>query len=132
MASPHANMVDDDDDETQTLDASQLEDKTEAQGGLLTFCPMDRVLIPVPGETYGGSSGRPWSIYLTETEKQDKEMVERWKGEADSALIFVCAGPTILYVFPFSSKCSRLVCSRLSSQSPSLKATSGYLLIHPP
>ncbi|KAI9458005.1 hypothetical protein BJY52DRAFT_1150032, partial [Lactarius psammicola] len=49
---------------------------------------MNRVLILVPGETYGGSSGRPWSIYLTETEKQDKEMVERWKGEADSTLIF--------------------------------------------
>ncbi len=37
MASPHANVVDDD-DETQTLNAPQLEDKTEAQGGLLTFC----------------------------------------------------------------------------------------------
>ncbi len=63
---------------------------------------MNRVLIRVPGETYGGSqaSGRPWSIYLTETEKQDKEMVERWKGEADSTLIFVCAGPTILCIFP--------------------------------
>ncbi len=88
-------------DETQTLHASQLEHKTEAQGGLLTFCLMNRILIRVPGEIDGGSSGRLWSIYLTETEKQDKEMVERWKGEADSALIFVCAGPTILCIFPF-------------------------------
>ncbi|KAI9458010.1 hypothetical protein BJY52DRAFT_1150034 [Lactarius psammicola] len=69
MAPPNANMGDDD-DETQTLNAS-FEQQTKAQG-----------------EIYGGSSGRPWSIYLTETEKQDKEMIERWKGEADTALIF--------------------------------------------
>ncbi|KAI9458012.1 hypothetical protein BJY52DRAFT_1150035, partial [Lactarius psammicola] len=71
MASPNANMVGDD-DETQTLNASQLEHKTGTPGG----------------EIYGGPSGGPWSMYLTETEKKDKEMVERWKGEADSALIF--------------------------------------------
>ncbi|KAI9467391.1 hypothetical protein BJY52DRAFT_1413491 [Lactarius psammicola] len=68
MASPNANMV----DETQTLNTSQHEHKTGAQGG----------------EIYGGSSAKLWSMYLTEIEKQDKEMVERWKGEADSALIF--------------------------------------------
>ncbi|KAI9435373.1 hypothetical protein BJY52DRAFT_1390697 [Lactarius psammicola] len=68
MASPNANMV----DETQTLNTSQHEHKTEAQGG----------------EIYGGSSAKLWSMYLTEIEKQDKEMVERWKGEADSALMF--------------------------------------------
>ncbi|KAI9467389.1 hypothetical protein BJY52DRAFT_1208815 [Lactarius psammicola] len=65
MASPNADIV----DETQTLNAPH---KTEAQ------C----------GEIYGGSSGKLWSMYLTETEKRDKEMIERWMGEADSALIF--------------------------------------------
>ncbi|KAI9435372.1 hypothetical protein BJY52DRAFT_1131138, partial [Lactarius psammicola] len=49
---------------------------------------MNHILIREPGEIYGGSSGKLWSMYLTEIEKQDKEMVERWKGEADSALIF--------------------------------------------
>ncbi|KAI9467390.1 hypothetical protein BJY52DRAFT_1413490 [Lactarius psammicola] len=68
MVLPNANMV----DETQTLNTSQHEHKTEAQGG----------------EIYGGSSGKLWSMYLAEIEKQDKEMAERWKGEADSALIF--------------------------------------------
>ena len=97
MASLDANIV----DETQNLHASQLEHETEVHGGLLTLCLMIHILIRVPGEIGGGSSGRLWSMYLTETQNQDKEMVERWKGEADSALIFVCASPTILCVFPF-------------------------------
>ncbi|KAH9016664.1 hypothetical protein EDB83DRAFT_2528784 [Lactarius deliciosus] len=59
------------DDKTQSPNPSQYENKTEAQGGISE-----------------GSSGGPWSTYLTETERQDKEMVERWKGEADSTLIF--------------------------------------------
>lgn len=44
---------------------------------------MNRILIHVPGEICGGSSSE-----LTETERLDKEMVERWKGEADSILVF--------------------------------------------
>ena len=76
-------------DEIQNFQASQLE------LGLLILCLISHVLIRVPGETGGGFSDRLWSMYLNETQDQDKEMVERWKGEADSALIFVCASPTI-------------------------------------
>lgn len=28
-------------------------------------------------------------MYLTEAEKEDKELTEAWKGEADSILVFV-------------------------------------------
>lgn len=94
MASPNANVV----DETQTLQAPQFKYKTEVQGGLLTLHLMNHIFIRVPGEIHGGSSGKPWSMYHTETKKLDKEMVERWKGEAESALIFVRASPAI----PFS------------------------------
>ncbi|KAF8256790.1 hypothetical protein EI94DRAFT_1553073, partial [Lactarius quietus] len=36
----------------------------------------------------GGSSDELWEKYLEEIEKHDNEMVERWKGEADSTIIF--------------------------------------------
>ena len=40
-------------------------------------------------DNYGDSSGKLWSIYLAEAEKEDKELTEAWKGEADSILVFV-------------------------------------------
>lgn len=55
--------------------APQREHKTEAGGG------------ENHGEA-GGSSDEMWKKYLEEIEKQDNEMVERWKGEADSTIIF--------------------------------------------
>ena len=92
MASPKANM--DEFDDTQTLYAPQLEHKTD--GGLSTLYLMDPILIHVPGEIDKGTSGE-----LTEIEKQDKEMVKRWKDEADTGLVFVCAGSTIIYIITF-------------------------------
>ncbi|KAN0135274.1 hypothetical protein V8E53_006839 [Lactarius tabidus] len=44
---------------------------------------MNITLIHVPGDVNGDSSAE-----LTEIERLDKEMVERWKGEADSILVF--------------------------------------------
>jgi hypothetical protein len=58
----------------------------EIQDGPLTSYLMNLILIRVPD-------------YM-ETVKQDREMVERWKDEADSILIFVCAGSTIVCIFP--------------------------------
>ncbi|KAI9461984.1 hypothetical protein BJY52DRAFT_1415340 [Lactarius psammicola] len=37
---------------------------------------------------YKDSSGKLWSIYLTEANEQDEEETELWKGEADSILVF--------------------------------------------
>ena len=92
MASSKANM--DEFDDTQTLYAPQLELKTD--GGLSTLYLMDPILIDVTGEINEGSFGEP-----TEIEKQDKEMIERWKDEADTNLVFVCAGSTIVYIITF-------------------------------
>ena len=54
---------------------------SKKQEGLLTPYLMILILIRVPE--------------YKEIERQDKEMVERWKGEADSILVFVCADSTI-------------------------------------
>ena len=59
--------------------------------------PINHILTRVPGKRHGesgGSSDELWKRYLEEIEKQDNKMIERWKGEADSTIIFVCAGPT--------------------------------------
>jgi hypothetical protein len=47
------------------------------------------VLIHALGDNYGDPSGKLWSMYLAEAEKEDKELTEAWKGEADSILVFV-------------------------------------------
>ncbi|KAI0298892.1 hypothetical protein BC826DRAFT_87947 [Russula brevipes] len=39
-------------------------------------------------DNYGDSSGKLWSMYIAEAEKEDKEITEAWKGEADSILVF--------------------------------------------
>ena len=49
----------------------------------------DSVLIHASGDNYGDPSGRLWSMYLAEAEKEDKELTEAWKSEADSILVFV-------------------------------------------
>jgi hypothetical protein len=91
MASPKANS--DEFDDTQTLYVPHLEHKTQAQAGMSALHLINRILILSPGETDGGSSSEPSDI-----EKVDKEMFERWKDEADSALVFVCTGSTTLCI----------------------------------
>ena len=59
----------------------------EKQEGLLTLYLMNLILIRIPD--------------FTKIERQDKEMVERWKDEADSILLFVCAGSTIICIISF-------------------------------
>ncbi len=41
------------------------------------------------GGIHKDPSGKLWSIYLTEADKHDQDMTERWRGEADSILVFV-------------------------------------------
>lgn len=61
--------------------------------GMLTLYLMDRTLIQVPEKNNDGASAM-----FKEKEELDKEMIERWLGEADSIIIFVCAGSTILCI----------------------------------
>ncbi|KAF8269069.1 hypothetical protein EI94DRAFT_1575441, partial [Lactarius quietus] len=45
-------------------------------------------LILVLDENHGDCSDGLWSMYLTEAEKQDKEVAESWKGDTDGILVF--------------------------------------------
>ncbi|KAH9015788.1 hypothetical protein EDB85DRAFT_2156389 [Lactarius pseudohatsudake] len=42
---------------------------------------------PIRG-IHNDSSGKLWSIYLTEADERDKEITEHWRGEAESILMF--------------------------------------------
>ena len=100
MAAHDANTF----EKTHYLNAPQVEYKTEAEGRGLFLCLINRILTRVPGENHeesGSSTDKLWKKHLEEIEKQDDEMVERWKGEADTTIIFVCTGPTILSVSSF-------------------------------
>ncbi|KAH9164089.1 hypothetical protein EDB89DRAFT_2234088 [Lactarius sanguifluus] len=44
--------------------------------------------IRVLGENYGDSSGRLWMMYLSEAEKEDKEIIENWKVDTEGILVF--------------------------------------------
>jgi hypothetical protein len=66
-----------------------------AQDGMLTLYLINRILIYVPEKNGYGSSDT-----FEEDQRLDKEMVERWLAEADSVIIFVCAGSTILTICP--------------------------------
>ena len=70
----------------------------EAQRGMLVYCFTGCNLISLPGENYGDPSGRLWMMYLTEAEKEDKEITESWKGDAEGILVFVSAPSFTFYV----------------------------------
>ena len=38
-------------------------------------------------------------MYLTEAEKEDKEITENWKAEADRILVFVSANSSIFCIY---------------------------------
>lgn len=63
---------------------------------LLALSIMNYILTCVLGDIYGDSSGE----LMPEIEKQDREMCERWKEEADTTLIFVSVLPAILFIVP--------------------------------
>jgi DNA-binding IclR family transcriptional regulator len=35
------------------------------------------------------TSGKVWSVYLSEAERQDRALAENWKGDTEGILIFV-------------------------------------------
>ena len=70
---------------------AQRADTSEARrSGTYFFKSWTRFYIyPRTKDNYGDPSGKLWSMYLAEAEKEDKELTEAWKGEADSILVFV-------------------------------------------
>ena len=71
----------------------QFEQRAVSPCGMLTLYLMNRSLIHVPEKNNDDAS-----VMSKETEELDKQMIKRWLGEADSIIIFVCAGSTILCI----------------------------------
>jgi Family of unknown function (DUF6535) len=44
------------------------------------------------------TSGKVWSVYLSEAERQDRALAENWKGDTEGILIFV---RTALFIVNF-------------------------------
>ncbi|KAI0290940.1 hypothetical protein B0F90DRAFT_443311 [Multifurca ochricompacta] len=40
------------------------------------------------GSEYSDTSGKVWSVYFSEVDKQDKALAENWKGDTEGILIF--------------------------------------------
>lgn len=36
------------------------------------------------------TSGKVWSVYLSEADRLDRALAENWKGDTEGILIFVC------------------------------------------
>ncbi|KAH9180732.1 hypothetical protein EDB89DRAFT_61106 [Lactarius sanguifluus] len=58
---------------------------------------------PQQGEKFGDSSDGLWSMYLTEAEKQDKDVTESWKGDAEGILVFTGLFSTTVAAFIIES-----------------------------
>jgi hypothetical protein len=89
-------------------------------------------LTRVPDEKHADSSDGLWSIYLTEAEKRDTEVIEKWKSDTNGILVFVSPVPVpLVHVRRLKSARSRLVYSPPPSRPSLSKAISTYLPILP-
>jgi hypothetical protein len=90
-------------EQPRSPDTIKLKDNT----GLLNR-PKNRRKAPQknPYEKYLYPHARVWSLYLRETEAEDKELVEFWKDGLDSLLIFV--SPSSYLFACTSAHCSAL------------------------
>ncbi|KAI9467387.1 hypothetical protein BJY52DRAFT_66733 [Lactarius psammicola] len=59
-----------------------------SRGASYIDVPSNRDTDAQQGKNYGDSSGRLWTMYLTEAEKEDENITENWKVEADRILMF--------------------------------------------
>jgi hypothetical protein len=50
------------------------------------MCPP---LIYLPAENYGDPSGKLWSMYLTESKKEDNQITNHWTKDTSGILVFV-------------------------------------------
>jgi len=64
------------------------------------------VLGQSKGSSRSDTSGKVWSVYLSEADKHDKALADNWKGDSEGILIFVCSR------FLFGQILSPLFCSK--------------------
>jgi hypothetical protein len=80
-------------------------------------------------------------MYLTEAEKQDKEVTESWKGDTDGILVFVSPTPPLLCIFSliskrmlktglFSATVAAFIIESYQNLSPDSAETTNTLLLH--
>ncbi|KAI9447530.1 hypothetical protein H4582DRAFT_1783215, partial [Lactarius indigo] len=72
-----------------------------------------------------------WSMYLTEAEKQDKEVIESWKGDTDGILVFVSPTTSVLRVLVtglFSATVAAFIIESYKKLSPDSGDTTNALL----
>ncbi|KAN0137270.1 hypothetical protein V8E53_004715 [Lactarius tabidus] len=83
------------------------------------------------GENYGDPSGKLWMMYLTEAEKEDREIAERWKGDTDSILVFtgLFSGTVASFIIasypnlsPDSSNTTNALLTQISQQLVSISS----------
>ncbi|KAF8262560.1 hypothetical protein EI94DRAFT_1808613 [Lactarius quietus] len=55
-------------------------------------------------ENYGDPSGKLWSMYLTESKKEDDQMTRNWTRETSGVLIFVSSNASFLSLYPAYTK----------------------------
>ena len=88
-------------------------------------------------ENQGDSSDGLWSMYLAESEKRDKEVIESWKGDTDGILVFVSPLRSICYLSRlnptsktglFSATVATFIVESLQNLSPDSSKTTNALL----
>jgi len=78
-----------------------------------------------PYAKHSRSDAKVWSLYMMETEAEDKELVQSWKTGLDSLLVFVLV-PISLFFWREVSIFFRRVCSQEFWRRFSLKAERDY------
>ena len=119
--------------------APQITNNSAVQRGTLTFPFHNLYLIYLRlDENHGDSSDGLWSMYLTEAEKQDKEVTESWKGDTDGIIVFVSLALVYLIRFQrlihisktglFSATVASFIIESLQNLSPDSSDTTNALL----
>ncbi|KAF8263557.1 hypothetical protein EI94DRAFT_572071 [Lactarius quietus] len=70
-------------------------------------------------ENHGDPSDGLWSLYLTEAEKQDKEVIESWKGDTEGIIVFTGL---------FSATVASFIIESIQDLSPDSSDTTNALL----
>ncbi|KAH8987567.1 hypothetical protein EDB86DRAFT_2832266 [Lactarius hatsudake] len=107
---------------TQTEDPQTEATNNHHHGGAFAKLPVDSDKQNAQrGENYGDSSGKLWTMYLNETEKEDKEITENWKVDTEGILVFLKTGL-------FSATVASFIIESYKQLSPDSSVTTNTLL----